>query len=466
LLFKIFKVIEFSYCLGTNEKGCNMKKRYWKTVSLCAVLFSGILIVSCAAGNDGEASGDDAGPPVLIHEDQDSNVDECVDRVAEETFRFSLCTCRDATSMGVLETGSFDSLIDKYWLVDYEVDDFGAAIGVNRNLYVPGVLSVGGSALLSGPDGVELPGLATVQGDFKIDGTVEFEGVLNVARDLVIGENFVNFGYANIGRDIHLGGAMSIPLLTVPKGQIIKEKSDVSPPCACGADEILDIEGIVADARTDNQDDIISINPDWLTAIVGYMNLDLPPGRYYFSDIVGAGKLTLKVTGHTALFVDGDMLLAGDLDIELGDNATLDIFIAGDFKLAGANNFDSVRRPSALRFYVGGTNDVTLTGYTAFVGNLYAPNANVILTGASFIYGSIFAGDFLAMGDTAIYFDRDINRGGDDCGPPDVVDTDIDTDPVVSCESFDGACVTDSDCCEPLVCDEGQCKELDWPAVE
>jgi hypothetical protein len=198
------------------------------------------------------------------------------------------------------------------------------------------------------------------------------------------------------------------------------------------------------------------------------MNLELPPGRYYFSDIAGAGKLTLKVTGHTALFVDGDMLLAGDLDIEMGDNATLDIFIAGDFRIAGANNFGSVTRPSALRFYVGGTNDVTLTGYTAFVGNLYAPNANVILTGASFIYGSIFAGDFLAMGDTAIYFDRDINRGGDDCGPQDVIDTDIDidTEPVVSCVSHGDACVTDSDCCEPLVCDEGQCKELDWPAVE
>jgi hypothetical protein len=75
------------------------------------------------------------------------------------------------------------------------------------------------------------------------------------------------------------------------------------------------------------------------------------------------------------------------------------------------------------------------------------------------------------MGDTGIYYDRDISKGGDDCkdddtpnednddsdNPPDE-DTDDDADD--SCLSYDEDCETDSDCCEPFVCDEGSCREL------
>ena len=43
----------------------------------------------------------------------------------------------------------------------------------------------------------------------KVDGNVEFAGVLNVARDLVVGDDFINLGVGNINRDIYLGGAMA-----------------------------------------------------------------------------------------------------------------------------------------------------------------------------------------------------------------------------------------------------------------
>ena len=444
------------------------------------ILFAGLLTVGCAedsgddgagddnTGDDGASDGDaDNGASISVQADQDGDQETCSDDLAEDIFRFSLCSCYDAVSMGVLTTGSFDSLIDRFTLSDLDFDDFGAAVGVNHDLSVPGVLSVGGSAFLAGPNGVALPGLTTVQGDLKVDGNVSFAGVLNVARDLVAGKDFVNFGDGNIVRDLYLGGIMALPFLTVPGGSIISESVEVPPPCACDPEDILDIAGIVEDARNDNQNDVIAIHENSLLAIVGYRDLELPPGRYYFTNIAGAGKLTLKVTGHTALFIEGDMLLAGDLEIETDDDATLDVFIAGDFQIAGANDFGSIARPAAVRFYVAGSNDVTLTGYTAFVGNLYAPNANVILTGASYIFGAIFAGNFLAMGDTGIYYDRSINQSGDDCEDDgdDDGDDDTDEDTEDTCIRYGDDCVVDADCCEPLVCTDGECRELDVPLV-
>jgi hypothetical protein len=297
-----------------------------------------------------------------------------------------------------------------------------------------------------------------------------------VARDIFVGNDYIMSGIGTIGRDMYLGGSMtgsafppssigSIPsTVGIPmdiKGNVITGPVDIAPPCACGEDEKLDISGIVADARNDNQNDEHAIDQNSLQGLVGANNISLPSGRVYYSNITGSASVTLKVDGHTSVYVGGDLIISGGLTIETSDDATLDVYVAGNFQITGSNNFGKISRPSAVRVYVAGQEDVTLSGYTGFVGNLYAPNATVVFIGETRVFGSIFAGEFLAKGGTYIFYDLDVNRGGDECGEND----DPGDDAVEACVPYEGKCEVDEDCCSPLVCNDGRCGALQIPIV-
>ncbi len=392
------------------------------------------------------------GPTIAIGtNDGDGEVDDiCTGNLAEQTFRFALCTCTDGTSMGQLKTGSFDSAQGPF----DEPDDSGGAVGINRNLAMPGNIDIGGTTILAGPKGVVLPGVTKINGDFKVKGPLQFAGTLDVTRDLHVGGNLTNFGVAEIGRDLYLEGLMVVPGLTSPNGKTIKGPVNVDPPCKCAPDQILDIPSVVKDARTNNHNNDVALHKDSLKVIIGNVDLELPCGRFYLSSVGGAGKLTLRIHGRTALFIDGNFNLTGDLELDMGDEGELDVFISGNMAITGANDFGQESRPAAVRFYVAGSKDVTITGATGFVGNLYAPRATVILTGATYVYGAIFAGNFLAMGDSGIYYDRDILNAGEDC------EEDEPTTPGDECLPAGGSCEEDSDCCEPLVCEGSTCQSL------
>ena len=394
-------------------------------------------------------------PSITVPAFQSDNRHICTGQLAEDTFRFALCTCKDAISMGPFQTYSFDSMFGP----SENTDPFGGAVGVNRDMFIPEVLEIGGSAILAGSDGVVLPSVAAVNGDFKVKGNVEFSGELNVSRDLHVGDDLINFGVVDIGRDLYLGGNMALPDQIVPTGRMVTGPVQVAPPCSCESDQLIDINTIVSDAVNDNDNSKIQLNEDGLRTVIGDTDIEIGCGRFYLSQVVGLGKLTLRVSGHTALFVDGDFIIAGALTLELEELGELDVFVSGDLQLTGSIDFSNVTRPSAVRFYVAGSNDVEITGYTRFVGNLYAPNAKVVLTGATSVIGAIFAGDFLSMGDTSIiHYDRDIIRAGDDCDDPcEGEDCDDSSD---SCKSADEGCSTDSDCCEPLICEAETCQPL------
>ena len=55
--------------------------------------------------------------------------------------------------------------------------------------------------------------------------------------------------------------------------------------------------------------------------------------------------------------------------------------------------------------------------YAAFVGNLYAPTANILVGGYGQIYGSLFGKNISAAGFLSVGYDAAIQTGGKDCPP-------------------------------------------------
>jgi hypothetical protein len=154
----------------------------------------------------------------------------------------------------------------------------------------------------------------------------------------------------------------------------------------------------------------------------------------------------------------------GNLQIQLGSTAEIDIFIENDLNLVGLAVFGDKSRPAATRIYVGGSGNVNLVGAGEFVGNLYAPSSLVTAPGYLDVYGSVFANDFQIPGYADFNYDSAITEVGSGCAPvkPSGGCTQCGecTNGLACVSGQCGACTTDTDCCGQLVCADGQCEPL------
>lgn len=398
------------------------------------------------------------GPVVTVSDAASSTTFEtCTGRIAETRFMNALCTCNDATVAGYLKTRSFDS-------VKGGPTDTGGSVGINHTYAITtGYTDVGGSMTIAGKESLSFAGYLQVGGDFKAAGETVVAGYTKIWRDAWLGANFTDLGPVTIKGDLHSAGTMmALPLLL--DGANLHESVSVENPCPCEPKDLLDIDAIVSDAKTNNDNAANGIRQEMLNALVGNVEVTLPCGRFYFERVGGLGNLIVNVTGRVALFVDGPFEAAGNVEFRLSDTAEVDLFIKGDLSLVGRAVFGRKDRPAATRIYVGGSGDVLLVGADGFVGNVYAPKSLVTAVGYAQVYGSVVAKDFLIPGYANFSYDRAIQHAGDSCDapppPPNTCDKCGTCTGGTACVSGNcGKCSSDSDCCSPLVCLGGTCTE-------
>ena len=384
--------------------------------------------------------------------------DVCTGRIAEQLFRFALCSCTNVLAAGDLATDSFDSRNGPY-----APGQAGGAVGVNNDFGVMGQKRVGGTLIMAGATAMEFFGDMEILGDLKTNGDLNFRGSTHVSRDVWVRGSLTGFGEMQIERDLHRGTGAGLPPpadLGVG-GQTFVEDFTIPKPCACEPDQLLDIPAVVERVAHTNDNAEVGLDPNSLSSVIEFGRIEeLPCGRFYLQNVAVFGDLTLRINERTAIFVGGDFNVAGDFSIDVGPEGELDLFIAGNLVLLGDTSFGNKDRPGASRIYVGnhgGPGVIDIRGDHDFVSNLYAPLATVKAMGDIEIYGSLFAGSFEGAGDIDIHYDRWILEVGEDCGdrPP----------PGDVCISSGGPCQSDDDCCEPLVCDNGSCGPL-LPPIE
>lgn len=434
---------------------------------------------------DPNAPGDPAGEfcagsgPILEHPDRREVVrPTCAGDVAEIVFANALCTCEDARLAGYLRTRGFDSR-DGALGDDDDPGSGGAPVGMNGD-YLPsaGFTDVGGSMAVAGPAGLTFIGYLKVAGDLRLAADAVVPGYTRVGRDAWLAGDFTG-GPLRVDRDLHQGGAIfALPLAVT--GQTNQAAVAIDPPCPCG--DLLDLPGIIANTRQDNDNDLVVLDPGALRQVVGSVERTLPCGRYYVDEISGVGEISIVITGRVVLAVGGPVAAAGNLQFRLEGDAELDLFIDGDLGLVGNARFGDPARPAASRVYVAGASDIALVGASGFVGNLYAPNAAVTAPGYLRAHGSIFARSLDVPGYVNIAYDRavtDLDCGDeqphpdDDLPPPEErFDEPPPADGAVcdlcgSCPdglacigSRCSPCEFDRDCCGQQVCDAGRCGNL------
>ncbi len=132
---------------------------------------------------------------------------------------------------------------------------------------------------------------------------------------------------------------------------------------------------------------------------VGPSDLVLNAGTYIFNtlSIVGTAKITTN--GKVTIKIAGQ-----------GSTSPL--------SLLGNSITNSSYDPSNLQIIYGGTGNIALTGGTATAAIVYAPNANLTLSGNGDVYGSMIAGRMSVPGGANIYYDTNLAAAAVTYGRP------------------------------------------------
>src|SRR5262249_41657352 len=125
----------------------------------------------------------------------------------------------------------------------------------------------------------------------------------------------------------------------------------------------------------------------------------------------------------------------------LSAGATLDVFVANDLTTGDAFRSGELAFPSHTRFWVGG--NATTSSEGTLHGLFYSPYRTFRATADLTMFGSIFTGSYNGESATHIHYDQAAAQAGSECP----------TQPPQTCGSTHGqACMTDTDCCQPLYC--------------
>lgn len=392
-----------------------------------------------------------AGPAITLPGQETT----CAGDIAERIFRYAVCSCGQIQAAGPnFSTDSFDS--DE----GGGATDSGAPVGANTTFLNQGGVDIGGT-LTTGTDATLIGEDVRIGGDLRAGGEVFFQGHTNVARDAVIVGDLDGLG------DMVIEGDLTQPADATTSGATVRgatRSADVvvAPPCDCGVDASLDIPAVVMAAQTANDNAVVELDPGDLLHIVNTQRVEIPCGRFYLDGIQSQGDLSIALDGRTALFLGGDLDIQGSITIELGPEAELDLFVAGSLVAAGTTVLGDPARPAATRIYVDG--ELVLQGGSELVGNVYAPNSDVVSQGDLTIHGALFGNSVGVQGTLAVHYDRAILRVNDDCTTPDPAECMAcgDCPDGLACGD-EGACLTecttDADCCDPLICEPrtGEC---------
>lgn len=370
----------------------------------------------------------------------------CTGDLAEKTFTFALCSCTGVTTVGTFNTDSFNSN-------DPNTPDInGGSVGVNGDYSANVQAGIGGALWIDGSMSTVL--LHDVAQDLQCGGTVSALALSHVDGDAYVEGNIGGLlPLMTIDGDLHIPQGKAVNANV--NGQIIKEPVNVDTPCDCS--DPIDIPGIVQHFKNNNDNATLGIDPAEFETIDLVKTIELPCGRFFFTEIQSLVSLNIKITGRTVIAIEGDFNNLGLFDLEIAPDAELDLFVNGNLTFVDLATVGDTTRPAALRSYVHG--DVSFANLFTLGGNLYMPNSEFNAAGLGSVFGALFVGGIQIVDLFWIHYDSAIlelegcEDPGGSCG-----DCHDCLNPTPSCNGGEcGPCQSDADCCPPFHCFEGGC---------
>jgi hypothetical protein len=120
---------------------------------------------------------------------------------------------------------------------------------------------------------------------------------------------------------------------------------------------------------------------------------------------------SLQITGNVTLYVDGNVDITGSANITVAEGASLILYVSGDLDLGGGAVINLNENPRQLTIYGTETmQQAKVHGNADFYGTLYAPTAEIVLTGTTDFYGAAM-GNTLEVG-SRLHYDECLKQPG------------------------------------------------------
>lgn len=386
------------------------------------------------------------GPPIGLPTSGGGS--SCTGNVAQTTFTWALCSCAGVNASQQFMTDAYDSTKGPY-----APGGVGGSVGLDGDWTSSQTVDVGGTLWTSAQKGMIGSSPMTVREELHAGAAVTVQTCM-VDDDAYIVGNAT--GPMTIGKTLYQTPGATRTSVTA--GGIVSTAVKVPPPCNCAASAIIPVATVVANRKTANDNALIGLDPGLLVGGSPPQRVDLPCGEYYLTGINSPIAVTIVAHGHTALFVDGDIVTSSQLEITLDPTATLDLFVAGTIKASQTLAIGSPNYPALSRTYVGGKSELVVSSNVRLATNLYDPTALVTWSAPIEVYGSIFAGDFKSSQVVKIHYDSSILGAGQVCPPtPPGCGSCTDCNNQACINGVCGACTDSSQCCAPLQCINGSC---------
>lgn len=302
----------------------------------------------------------------------------CPASPAPMVFGGALCACEDVklTGSGIFAT---------------PLDNTAANVGVNGSLDITGHHDVGGT--LVAYLGATGTGSLSVRDSMLSTKDVSGAGRLEIGKNLYVGGNLDHVGRIEVGGSLAVAGAMNFCGNT----KLPSRDQYAAPkalPCDCTDKARLNFENAFAQARQN------ATNLGARLTSVGSTAMTLKSGRYILGDVSKVGRLDITVDGAVALFIDGSIDAVGLDQFKVPHGSTFDLYVRGDVRKVGRLNVGREADVGAIRIYIGGANPVSfdLTGRQDMTAMIYAPTADMQLTGSTHINGSLFVKSLIGTG--------------------------------------------------------------------
>ena len=311
----------------------------------------------------------------------------------------AICSCTEYVGGGELLVDSFDRAEGPF--VSGEA---GGDVGANLALRFDGPAQIGGSLFVAGPEGLGLaPDLEVIVGqDLEVGGPL-----VGAMASLQVG------GDAQVGGRLELRELVVTGVLTQPMGaarnvtagddgigELRTAEVVVEAPCACGANDLLDVVMLVNEAVPDATSLPVVPPP-----VIGSRC-----EQYELTDIA-VDTLQIMVLESAALLVPGDLQIGGDLTIDTVDGAELDLFIGGNVNVEGRLELGTASGQGPVRIHVGGAGTINLRAGGEMQGALYAPLAELVLGGPLTLSGALIVERVAATSAAlTVHYDRSLGR--------------------------------------------------------
>ena len=329
----------------------------------------------------------------------------CGKMSAPNLFRNALCVCYNLKDIGAL-------------LVREGPSKETPIMGVNGTTKVINHSGIDGTLVTY--KGLEAIANVDVRDNLKSQGNVNFTGRLKVGKDMMVGGNLSGIGYLDVGGKLGVGGSENILGVKASGVKLASYAPLSGPPCDCSGGKVLDVKGVVAKARANNDNAKAGL-PKNPVSTIGKAALVLNSGSYYFGNKKSIGYVKITVNGMVNIYVDGDLDAIGYDRFKITSGSVLNLYVSGNVRTIGHMVYGDKHHPSAFRLYIGGRDKATLqVGNQVFYGSIYAPWTKLAYIGRTRIEGSLVAGSLESVGLLELYFSRPVHNGsGDRCKPPD-----------------------------------------------